>query len=131
MKALSIRQPWAWLILHGGKDVENREWPTAFRGEVLIHAGKTMTRGDYEACALFCSGMPDGALPADFRFPSFDELKGQLGGVVGKMRIADCVTQSPSPWFCGRFGFVIEAAETRPFKACKGSLGFFTPEVAQ
>lgn len=34
MKALSIRQPWAWLILHAGKDIENRVWQTRFRGEL-------------------------------------------------------------------------------------------------
>ncbi|MCP4687042.1 MAG: ASCH domain-containing protein, partial [Desulfobacterales bacterium] len=40
MKALSIRQPWAWLIANGYKDIENRSWRTSFRGEFLIHAGK-------------------------------------------------------------------------------------------
>jgi tetratricopeptide (TPR) repeat protein len=39
MKALSIRQPWAWLIVHGVKDVENRTWRTNFRGRFLVHAG--------------------------------------------------------------------------------------------
>ena len=39
VKALSIRQPWAWLVVHGYKDVENRSWSTGFRGRVLIHAG--------------------------------------------------------------------------------------------
>ena len=34
MKALSIRQPWSWLILHGGKDIENRSWRTNVRGPV-------------------------------------------------------------------------------------------------
>src|SRR3990167_9411398 len=48
MKALSIRQPWAWLILHAGKDIENRGWPTSFRGRFLIHASKGMTRAEYE-----------------------------------------------------------------------------------
>ena len=43
MKALSIRQPWAWLIVNGHKDIENRSWPTRFRGPVLIHAAKGMT----------------------------------------------------------------------------------------
>lgn len=43
MKALSIRQPWAWLILHGGKDIENRSWNTNFRGRFLIHAAAGMT----------------------------------------------------------------------------------------
>ena len=52
-KVLSIRQPWAWLILHGGKDVENRNWATKVRGRVLIHAGSTMTRGMAMVSALF------------------------------------------------------------------------------
>jgi hypothetical protein len=46
--ALSIRQPWAWLILHAGKDIENRDWPTKYRGPFLIHASKGMTRDEYE-----------------------------------------------------------------------------------
>ena len=39
MKALSIRQPWAELIVAGLKDIENRTWRTDYRGPVLIHAG--------------------------------------------------------------------------------------------
>lgn len=35
---LSIRRPWTWLILHGGKNVENRTWTTTYRGLLLIHA---------------------------------------------------------------------------------------------
>src|SRR5690348_2447825 len=51
MKALSIRQPWAWLILHAGKDIENRDWSTRFRGQVLIHAAKGMTQNEFaDAC---------------------------------------------------------------------------------
>lgn len=38
MKALSIRQPWAWLILHGGKDMENRSRRTHMRGRICVHA---------------------------------------------------------------------------------------------
>ena len=34
MKALSIRQPWAWAIINAGKDIENRQWPTKFRGSI-------------------------------------------------------------------------------------------------
>lgn len=39
MKAISIQQPWAWAIFNG-KPVENRKWSTAYRGPLLIHAGK-------------------------------------------------------------------------------------------
>ena len=43
MKALSIRQPWAWLIVNSHKHIENCDWPTKFRGRFLIHASKGVT----------------------------------------------------------------------------------------
>ena len=48
MLALSIRQPWASLILNAGKDIENRCWPTKVRGRILIHAAKGCTRDELE-----------------------------------------------------------------------------------
>ena len=125
MKALSIRQPWAWLILHAGKDIENRDWLTQFRGDVLIHASKTFTFADYEACAIFCCGLPEGTIAPDLTFPTFEELKPQTGGIVGVMNIKGCVETSDSPWFCGRYGFVIGSAMPMPFHPCKGALRFF------
>lgn len=41
-KALSLRQPWAWAVVHGYKDVENRSWSTKHRGPLLIHASKQL-----------------------------------------------------------------------------------------
>jgi len=43
MKAISLWQPWAWAILHAGKDVENRTWPTHHRGPLLLHVAKRRT----------------------------------------------------------------------------------------
>ena len=43
MKAITIKQPWASLIVHGVKDIENRTWHTNFRGRVLIHSS---SKGD-------------------------------------------------------------------------------------
>lgn len=40
MKALTVSQPWANLIASGLKFVENRTWPTSYRGPLAIHAGK-------------------------------------------------------------------------------------------
>lgn len=40
MKALTVKQPWAWAIIHGGKDIENRSQRTNYRGALYIHAGK-------------------------------------------------------------------------------------------
>ena len=48
MKALSIRQPWTWAILHAGKTIENRSWATDYRGPLLLHAAKGCTALEYE-----------------------------------------------------------------------------------
>lgn len=40
MKVLSVRQPWAWALVTGIKDVENLNWATSYRGALAIHAGK-------------------------------------------------------------------------------------------
>lgn len=125
MKALSIRQPWAWLILHGGKDIENRDWPTNFRGRFLIHASKGMTRDEYvdAACALEDARLTD---PTEAILPPFSEL--ERGGIVGEAEIIACVNTSSSPWFFGMYGFVLANAKPLPFRPYKGQLGFF--EVA-
>lgn len=120
--ALSIRQPWAWLILNAGKDVENRKWATKVRGRVLIHAAKGMTRLEHQIAVASCRA----AFTPDFWIPPFDDL--QRGGIVGEVEIVDCVTASRSPWFCGPHGFVLRNPKPLPFQTCKGRLGFFTPE---
>ena len=48
--ALSLKQPWAELIVQGRKTIETRHWNTRFRGEFYIHASKTI---DKEACKEF------------------------------------------------------------------------------
>lgn len=117
MKALSIRQPWAWLILNAGKDIENRDWHTHVRGRVLIHAAKGMTRAEYEdACGAAIYIEPSIVLP---------ELPLQRGGIVGSVEIVNCIEVSRSPWFFGRFGFVLRDPKPLPFIPWKGQLGFF------
>lgn len=121
MKALSIKQPWAWAILNG-KPVENRTWPTRFTGPFLIHASKTFDNDGYywimeNHLALFKGPI---TMPGPKRF--------EMGGVVGKARMVDCVDSHNSPWFFGPRGFVIENAEPLPFYPCKGALGFFDIE---
>lgn len=119
MKSISIRQPWAWLILHGGKDIENRDWPTQVRGTVLVHASKGMTRDEYEDAKdtyEYASG-------CSVRMPAFVEL--ERGGIVGQVDIVGCATKSTSPWFFGKFGFILANAKPLPFRPYKGMLGFF------
>lgn len=116
MKALSIRQPWAWLILHGGKDIENRTWPTKLRGRFLIHASKGLTRREYEDVCRY-------AAERGAAVPAFDQL--QRGGIIGSVELVDCVNASASPWYMGQVGFVLANPKPLPFMECKGALGFF------
>jgi len=124
--ALSIRQPWAWLIVHGGKDIENRSWPTRFRGRVLVHASKGMTRDEW-AETYFAVAEIDSAL-AD-RMPRPDQI--ERGGIVGEIEIVDCVSDSTSKWFGGPFGFVLRNPKPIPFHPCNGALGFFRPNATK
>lgn len=127
MKALSIRQPWAWLIIYAAKDIENRDWPTAVRGRVLIHAGQTMTRAEYWDAAAFLATSPSARLRSLVALlPRPDELK--RGGIVGSVEVVNCVLESTSPWFVGRYGLVVRHPLPCEFRPYKGKLGFF--EVA-
>jgi hypothetical protein len=121
MKAISIRQPWAWLIVHGHKDIENRTWPTNFRGRVLIHAGTTYPKRDYldDVDSLASYG----------RLLAREEM---IGGIVGVATITGCITESASEWFNGPHGFVLANAKPLPLVPCRGALGFFDapPDVA-
>ena len=121
MKALSIRQPWAWLIVNGWKNVENREWPTRTRGRILIHASKGMTCEEYDACRLFMAS--DGLNEALKHLPPMGAL--ERGGIVGEAVILDCVTHHSSEWFCGPYGFVLDEQHPTPFQPFRGALGFF------
>ncbi len=116
MKAISIRQPWAWLIVRGHKPVENRQWSTRFRGPVLIHAAKGMTYDEYEDAHSHAAHL-------GIEIPEFDEL--ERGGIVGQATITDCVEDSESPWFFGRYGFILADAKPLPFLPVRGQLGFF------
>jgi hypothetical protein len=123
LRALSIMQPWAWLIVNGYKDIENRSWSTGFRGQLLIHAGKKLDK--YAAYDVLSGVHPLTRKSFPFPAPKNDDL--HLGGIVGEAEIVDCVEQSDSDWFVGRYGLVMLNARPLPFRACKGALGFFLP----
>ena len=113
MKILSIRQPWAWLIVAGHKDIENRTWATNLRGEIYIHAGKYVP---YESEVEEIESQFKIQLPRDF----------EVGGIVGCTTITDCVEAHSSRWFFGPFGFVLARSRPVRFHPCTGRLGFFT-----
>ena len=125
MYALSVCQPWAWLLAHGYKDVENRSKPTNLRCWVAIHASQGVSRAEYEECAEFCRhlrrGLPAGQ--AGIRLPPLDQLP--RGQIVGFMFIGDCVEDSGSPWFFGDYGYVVEKAISWQGPVLKGNVGFW------
>jgi len=122
MKALTIHQPWAWLVAAGHKDIENRSWlaPWGMMGStIVIHAGLVRdefayftARGILESTGTF--GMPDAG-----------ELA--YGAAIGTARIIGCVRESKSPWFFGPFGIVLDEAElwSKPV-SIRGQLGLWT-----
>jgi hypothetical protein len=135
VKALSLRQPWAELVIRHGKRIENRRWNTKFRGEFLIHAAKGMTREEYEDAYEFAHDV-HAALglvvpPFDLR-PGVDAL--QRGGIVGVARLVAVVEPtgdasqfvSVPGWHMGeQFGFVLEDVRPTRFVPLRGELGFF------
>lgn len=122
MKALSIRQPWAWLITMGYKPVENPTWETLYRGPVAIHASQGMTRDEYDECAAFLRSHP-AMRHIEHALPKPEDL--QRGGIVGKANLVGCTRVHESPFFVGPFGHMLQDAEPVPFQPCKGALGYF------
>jgi hypothetical protein len=106
-RAISIRQPWAYAVLHLGKDVENRSRETHYRGRILIQAGLRVERDEALKLKLDPDELPTGA-------------------IVGSVDIVDCVRNSKSKWAIrGQWHWVLEnprhLAKPIPFK---GALGF-------
>ena len=85
--ALSVRQPWAWLIVHGYKDIENRMWRTNVRGRVLIHASATVRKSSFWNAYDLAHDLVDPKLAASI--PRLNSLP--LGAIVGSVEIIDCV----------------------------------------
>lgn len=120
MKALSILQPWAWAITAGYKDIENRRWPTKYRGWFLIHAGKKW--GDEQEDDL------DDCME-DFPLLPWSTAELTRGGCIGIAEIFGCVQQSESLWFNGPHGFLIRNAKPIVPFAFRGQLGWFDVPV--
>ncbi len=141
--ALSIKQPWGFLICAGYKDIENRDWkigrnprhgPYSSRdvdnfsiplpSRIYVHAGKTMdlTAGEFIAERL-------NRLQA-LELANAIRTGLSLGAIIGEVDITGCVTVSKSPWFVGKYGFVLShpVLYDKPIP-CRGQLGFFEPDI--
>lgn len=118
MKTLSVRQPYAWLLVSGLKDVENRSWDTTHRGPLLIHAAaKPMTQADRAWLAELCT-------ECGIAHPSEDDLR--TGGIVGVVWLKAIRPRSRSPWWDGEsLAWVMSNSDALEFIPCKGKLGLW------
>lgn len=73
MKVLSIKQPWATLIMEGHKRFEFRTWQTKYRGDILIHASKTIDKKGATRLSKYIDG----------------EL--EVGKILGQVTLVDCL----------------------------------------
>ena len=125
-KALSLKQPYAWLIANGYLLVDDRTWGTQYRGTILIHASK----GLYEAYYDYLKQNTDIPLPPK------EQL--EYGGVVGVASLVLCCRPGALPQGISReqrshfggvhqdyFGFLFTQARPLPFMPCAGKLGIF------
>lgn len=124
MKAITIKQPWAWAIIAGHKPVENRSRPTKHRERIAIHASKTIDQDgvswlawhNHEAYSYYKAAI----------------CKDQCGAIIGVVDVIDCVTECDSPWFFGPYGYIL--ANPRSFEPipCRGQLGIWNlPEQVE
>ena len=109
IKALTIRQPFASLVMAAVKTTENRTWRTNYRGRLLIHAG---ARDDREAMARH------GHLLDDY----------PRGAILGTVELLDCVRDSESEWALADH-WHWQLADPQPFETpipATGKLGLWT-----
>ncbi len=81
IKVITLKQPWAHLVVNGDKKIETRVWRTNYRGELYIHASKNFSGYDMELCRLdkhFKNAIPD-------------VNKIVTGAIIGKVKLVDCV----------------------------------------
>ncbi len=123
MRALTVRQPWAWAIAHGYKTIENRTWvPPLEPGELLaIHAGRAKaSTEDLDLAARRLGRRAN--LPQDF----------ERGAVIAVVRFQRIVEASGNRWFEGPIGWVLYDAVALPSPVkCNGRLGlwYLPPKV--
>jgi len=124
-RALTLWQPWAWLVANGHKDIENRPKGfsfKSFRGDFWIHAGlQTGPASSRVAREL--------AAAAGITIPS---LVGSdhFGAIIGRATIVaiipPCANECPHPWhFPAQWGFKVRDARTVKPVACRGYQGFW------
>ena len=122
-RAISIRQPWAWAVIHVGKDCENRsataprQFKSAVGQRVLIHASSHRLNWADMAAAVACLKERGVACPSPSNL--------MYGGVIGSVFVRGIVTRHRSPWFRGPYALVFADPRPEPFMPVRGQVGLF------
>lgn len=125
MKALSVRQPWAWAITHGHKSIENRAWNTSHRGLLAIHASALWDGDDALGTVVDLANIHI----SDVRIPGR-----HLGAIVAVAELMGICTSSAEQRGCDCGPWAIggqhhwRLANPRPVPEpvpCKGRLGLW------
>jgi len=120
MKALSLKQPWAELILQGRKKIELRKWNTHFRGAFLIHASK---KPDKNAMKNFgFKSLPCGCIVGKASIVSVKKYRNRKEHLKDKH-----LHLGTELW--GNYGFVLEDVRRIRIIPCKGKLNFWEFDI--
>ena len=122
-KVLTVKQPWASLIVHGIKDIENRSWRTNFRGRVLIHSS---AKGDIAKFGCLQPNQRLKVLNTPMSRVGFNDLP--FGSIIGSVEIVDCVQNHPSIWADkGVYHWILAnpVLFEKPIENVKGKLGLW------
>ena len=131
--ALSVRQPWAWTLLFGGKDVENRTWSTRCRGRIWIHASKREIAEDVDyAVRLVAEGWNCDPRRALKHYREHDQRGAILGSLNlnGCRRIDELRADEPlrgNRWVQGPWLWLLEDPVACDPWPMPGRLGLWTP----
>ena len=112
-KCLSIRQPYAWAVIKGAKDVDNRTWRLDYLGRLYIHASLKENAefvDDVVARVAKHLGMPVADALADYR----QHVENARGAIIGSVTMFGCAVSFDSEWFEGRYGFLFR--DPQPLK---------------
>lgn len=111
-KALTVRQPWAHLIMAGLKTIENRTWQTNYRGVLYIHAGSRMHE------------TPLAEINRRHKL-NIEINQLQFGAIIGRVELVDIVSRSDNPYFTGPYGWILENPEALEPIPLRGKMGLF------
>jgi tetratricopeptide (TPR) repeat protein len=118
-RCLAVRQPYAWAICAGAKDVENRSWSTDYRGDVVIVASSTAVEIK--------------AALRDARPAKLDASHLATGAAIGIATLTDIVpldqALESNPWASGPYCW--KFANARFFEQpipCKGKLRLYSAD---